>query len=81
MTHGDFEFKERMERLFEANMTWENYGRVWQIGYLIKALDLIRAGRIDDVNKLENLIPIQKGLHIGRPKKMPGEYAMYKNQF
>lgn len=81
MTHGDFEFKERMERLFEPNMTWENYGRVWQIGMNIPALQLIREGRIDDVNKLENLIPIQKGSHIGRPKKMPGEYAMYKNQF
>ena len=79
MTLLDFKFKERMEMLFQPTWTWENYAKMWQVGYIQKGLDLIRQGRAHEVNLLENLMPIPKGAHIGRPKKMPDEYAMYKN--
>lgn len=57
LTHSDFRFKKYMEGLFTKEMNWNNYGKVWNISYIQKGLKLIREGRIEEINKLENLIP------------------------
>jgi len=71
------ELKEHLEKQFDNNMNWENYGLYWTIDHIIPQSKLLFEN-FDDENfikcwTLDNLRPLEKIENIKKGNKIPGE--------
>lgn len=59
------DFIHHIEGLFSPEMTWENYGSVWEIDHVkpVMAFDIKSMKDVAQVNSLSNLLPILKSDH------------------
>lgn len=71
------QLREHLEKQFDSNMTWENYGSYWTIDHIIPQSRLLFQS-FDDENfikcwSLENLRPLEKIENIKKSNKIIGE--------
>ena len=61
------ELKEYLEQFFEQDMTWENYGKVWKIGRVIKPKEYGNSRLIQEIKKcwsIKNSFPMYKKSNV-----------------
>lgn len=71
------QLKEHLERQFDSNMTWENYGSYWHIDHIIpiaafnfetpEDIDFKRCWALKNLQPLEKIENMRKGAKIDRP--------------
>jgi hypothetical protein len=54
------ELKKHLESLFDDEMTWENYGKYWEVDHIISGVKMAKLGyTMEEINKLSNLRPLR----------------------
>jgi hypothetical protein len=78
------ELKLRLERMFTAGMTWENYGRMWQVDHVIplSGYNLTDRFQLLEAVHFSNLQPLsiaENHAKGGNRTQHPGYIYRYKN--
>ena len=66
-------YKEYLESLFSEEMTWDNYGEVWQIDHIIpcRAFDLTDEEQLKECFNYKNTQPLLKEENLSKSDKLP----------
>lgn len=61
LTYSSTELRQHLEALFAAGMSWENYGRVWEVDHIVPVtqFDLTRVDEARTCFALKNLRPLR----------------------
>jgi hypothetical protein len=67
------EFKTYLEGLFQADMSWDNYGKYWEVDHIIplSRVDLTNVDVLKLVCHYTNLQPLTKLENIKKGNKIP----------
>ncbi len=74
--YSSFTLKKHLESLFDTNMTWDNYGKYWEVDHIIPVSLFIEDTNVKIVNSLENLRPLCKIYNNSRGNKLD-EQGLY----
>lgn len=76
------EYKQHLEKQFDENMCWGNYGSYWQVDHIIPRTKFKYTSYLDEDFKkcwaLENLRPLEKGENSRKGGRTPEEYEQHK---
>ena len=66
-------YKEYLENLFTEEMSWDNYGEVWQIDHIIpcRAFDLTDEEQLKECFNYKNTQPLLKEENLSKSDKLP----------
>jgi 5-methylcytosine-specific restriction endonuclease McrA len=64
------DLKKHLESKFDKYMSWETYGKYWQVDHIIPVSFFKESTPINMVNSLENLRPLEKNYNLSRGNKL-----------
>ena len=72
------ELKEYLQSKFQTGMTWDNYGKEWQIDHIIAfcSVDLTKDDQLVKVSHYTNLQPIWNKDHYKKTISDRGQYVV-----
>jgi hypothetical protein len=80
------ELKEHLEKQFDENMSWDNYG-IWHVDHIIPITKFDKTTPIYVINHLENLQPLDGTENMSKnnriellPERTIGEYVLFLNE-
>ena len=68
--YSSTDLKYHIECKFDSNMSWNNYGKYWQVDHIIPVSFFKDDSPISIVNSLSNLRPLEKNYNLSRGNKL-----------